>query len=103
MQGRAEDVPSQPRFSGVYNPTCTNGLEVFSGAWLMHSTRFTKDQTHAAMRRISFVEAHTLLVAMGDGKRPPTDETCEDMTKHMVLTRDYFGMDSVFVFALMLL
>lgn len=92
--GRAEDAATPPKpahFSGVYNPTCKQGLEVFGGAWLMHASRFRLPETLEAIDRINFIEAHTFFVAMGNGKSVPTSETCEDMTKHMIMTRDYFG------------
>jgi hypothetical protein len=32
-----------------------------------------------------------MLVAMGDGSKVPSEDNCEEMTKHMLMTRDYFG------------
>lgn len=87
----ATDDISKVPFSGVYNPTCKYGLEAFAGAWLMHAKRFTKPKILQAINRISFIEAHTFFVALGDGRSIPTDSTCADMSSHVLMTRDYFG------------
>jgi hypothetical protein len=55
-RGAGQGPGREIAFSGVYNPQCAHGLEVFSGAWLMSATRFVRPETLAAIKRIHFIE-----------------------------------------------
>lgn len=74
--------------NGVYNPSCKYGLEVFAGAWMMPSSRFTTATTRRLIDSIAIIEDHVFQTVMGG--RYLDYPSCVDATRQVLMSRDYF-------------